>query len=903
LATPATLTEAVAMSQAPVRLLLVVPSPINDPNRLSLNAELAEINEALDQVRAPVDIVRLNPPTLGNLRFALATRAFQIVHVAAHAGTAGVELEDEDGTAIQVGDEQFAGLFADGQECLLVLNGCSTEALAHRIGRDAPDVTTLSIAGDLDRHDAMRLVGALYRHMFTDTPEHVARNAADSLRRRREQDQLSPVRVRGLHADRKIANVQLGIDRPTYYPCTQPSNLTSRHIRVVDRVAELLRIHELFFGESVNGPFSALVGIPGSGKTTVAQTAADHYGWRFPHGTGWISLRGGFSITDLQQAFGWTTAPATVSPVAQAARRLSSGRHLLILDDMEEAEPEAIAEVRALLSNWDTALGGRAMLVFHTRRMDIQDLIGANWVTIKELPADAASDLMIACLGGPENTRRTLGGDVSEASRLCLGHPKTIESTASLLQLGQRWTDLKTDLQQLTGGGALAVNDEMLGRVIFRLEARVPAVRDLLDAWTVIDDGCRESVWRRLAVVNSADASAKAQLDAALGALHGASLIDRYDLAADSRCVMHPLLVAHLRRRHEGMSRQRTRELVKIQLAEQAKLATLEDYPAGEAANIRRVLRLAHGLGMHPDIVRYGIAVAGDGQRVLVRHGPWQLARDVLDLAVEAAEAEADDGQLARFLLARGTVEYRLADFPAASESYEMAASRSAAAGNPTLQMLALRGSGQLHYRAGDLDQAERVYERARELAADDPDTADIDHQLGKVAYRRGQFAAARELFQRVCDVRRQAGRVRDLAKTLHELARIEQALGDQHAARALYEEALELERRVKDSVTEQATLFQLGRLALAEGRISDAERLFAESRSLSEELGDEVWIIHADYGQALLAYARQEYPSALTKAQIALEKSQEMHIGLSTEIREWMALVPSLPGEAARGN
>src|SRR5262249_19067681 len=149
-------------------------------------------------------------------------------------------------------------------------------------------------------------------------------------------------------------------------------------------------------------------------------------------------------------------------------------------------------------------------------------------------------------------------------------------------------------------------------------------------------------------------------------------------------------------------------------------------------------------------IVKYGVTVAGDGQRVLVRHGPWQLARDVLDLAVEAAEADADDEQVAQFLLARGTVEYRLADFPAASQSYEMAASRSAAAGNPTRRMWALRGRGQLLSRAGDRDQAERVYERARQLAADDADTADIDHQLGKVAYRRGQFAEARELLRRV---------------------------------------------------------------------------------------------------------------------------------------------------------
>ena len=141
MATPVTLTQALAVSHAPVKLLLVVPSPINDANRLNLSAELAESNAALELIRAPVDIVRLNPPTLGSLRLALATQAFDIVHVAAHAGPAGVELEDDDGTAILINEDQFADLFGGHRKSLLILNGCSTEALADRIGRDAPSPT------------------------------------------------------------------------------------------------------------------------------------------------------------------------------------------------------------------------------------------------------------------------------------------------------------------------------------------------------------------------------------------------------------------------------------------------------------------------------------------------------------------------------------------------------------------------------------------------------------------------------------------------------------------------------------------------------------------------------------------------------------------------------------------
>lgn len=887
MAASATLTEALIASRAPVRLLLVVPSPVNDPRRLNPEAELAEINAAFGLTRAPVDIIRLNPPTLDNLRAALATRAFDIVHVAAHAGQAGIEMEDDDGTAVHVSDERFALLFAGYRDSLLVLNGCSTEPLANRIGRDAPGVTTLSVAPDLHHRDALRVLGAIYRHVFSDTPQGLAIGAAEMLRSRGSLGVGSPIRARGGRSDQMPFDVQLGVAGPAYYPCAPPSSVPVHQKKVVDRVTEMLRMHDLLTDDSASGPYIGLVGIPGSGKTTLVQMAASHYGWRFPHGTGYVSFRGGSRTLDLSQAFGWRRS-ANVTSVTQAAMRLSRGRYLLILDDMDEAGAEAVADVKTLLGAWNTALGGRAVLVFHTRHADLQSLVGANWITVRELPIDAASDLLVARLGGPENTQRAVGPDFAEASRLCLQHPGTIESAASLLQLGQRWADLKTDLQQLTGEGAVAVNDEMLGRVIARLEARAPAVLDLLDAWAVLEDSCQESVWRRLAVADSAGGGAvKAQLDLALGELQGASLVDRFDVGDDSRCVMHPLLVGHLRHRHAALSEQRTRQLIQAQLSEQARMSSAEDYPGGETGNMMRVLELAQRFGMNDDIVAFAVAAVGDPQRPLPRHGPWQLARQVLAVAVDAAESTGDDILAARFLIVTGATEYRLASFTIAKEAYERAAAL--AAGDPPLRMRALKGTGQVLYRLGGLDEAERIYLQARSLADDELTEADIDHQLAKIAYRHGELPKARLLLERTRVARRAAERVRDLAKTLHELGRVEHAAGDLVAARILYEEALDLERQANDPVTEQATLFQLGRLALDDGRVQDATRLLDASRRLSDDLKDEIWIVHADYGQALLAHANGDHVAALDMGRTAMRKSATMQIGLAAEIAAWL--------------
>ncbi|MGH3998550.1 MAG: tetratricopeptide repeat protein, partial [Pseudonocardiaceae bacterium] len=476
-------------------------------------------------------------------------------------------------------------------------------------------------------------------------------------------------------------------------------------------------------------------------------------------------------------------------------------------------------------------------------------------------------------------------------TRLLLGHPKTIEYAASLLQLGQPWADMRDDLVRLSGEGPLAVNDEMLSRVITLLERRAPAVRDLLDAWLVFEDSARESVWRKIAVNSGADQrSVKAQLDAALNELHGAALIDRHGQAGDTRCIMHSLLVAHLRRRHAMLSEEKMRELVQTQLIEQARLAREDHYPAGESGNIRRVVQVAERLGLWRNLVDYCVAVVGQQGLPLVRRGPWALARELLDAAVRAAAECADQEWQARFLLVRGTVEYRLAAFESAARAYEQAAALADAAGARSLRLQALRGVGQVHYRTGDLLAAERLYHTARILAEDDESSmADIDHQLAKILYRKGRLNEARDLLTRVRATRERSGHDRDLAKTIHEQARIEHVAGQGERARALYEEALRLERQVKDPVMEQATLFQLARLALDRGSTAEAQDLFSDSRRISEELGDQVWIVHAQFGQALLDWDQGNRDSALQQGKTALSESRKLRIGLTAEIQEWL--------------
>ena len=888
---PVTLTEALASGENQIRILLVTPSPVNDQNRLQPEAELREIYGVLGQLRIDVDVIRLNPPTVENLRFALATRKFDIVHIATHGDASGIDFEEIDGRAIRLSVEKLGELF-QGLECLLILNSCSTEPFGDELARVSPDVTTISIGGGVIRSAALRVIHTIYNLLFAGfSAERVAQEATRRLREL--SDAQAEVRATGRNARSKAFNLALGAGRPSYYSCMPRTNVQPRHMPIFDREREIFRLHEAL---SDGGPYIGLVGITGNGKTTLIKSAVARYGWRFTDGIGYISLRTDLSLIKLAEIFDWTNL-RTESTDQEISVRLSDGRYLLIFDDAEDASTETMQEILSLLNEWDTSLGGRAIIVLHTQRAEFVDVIGTNWIQVEGLPADAARELMESCLGSKEQAKKALGSDLEVIPDLCFGHPKTIESTASRLQLKERWSDVKEDLLRLNGQGPLSVNDEMMSRVIDRLEHNIPAVRELLDAWAVFEDRCRESAWREVAARRVGDPEQQRHtFDAALRALQGATLIERYDEDEEARCLMHPLLVSHLRRRHALLSREKLGDLVEAQLSLETSLASALRYPAEESGNVRRALKLARELQLWPAVLEYCDKVAGQSYLPLLRGGPWPLARDILDLAVEAASFLKDRVKEACFLMVRGMVEYRLAELSKAESAYMAASELSSEIDEDSIKLAALWGIGRVRYRMGDFDGARDIYLKAKAEAGDQDEVtvADVDHELGKVLYRNGELQGARELFLKAREVRERVGKSRDLARSLHELGRVEHAAGELAAARALYTEALELERQDNDPVTEQATLFQLGRLGIDEGRVEEAERSFKMSQKVTDRLGDKIWLAHAQWGRALLSYAVGDIESALEQARLALAQAQRLQIGLAAEIEEWVIGITS---------
>lgn len=127
-----------------LRVLVVLAGPIashlpgtREPARLNLRAEWKRLAEAVRASRAPIALIRLSPPTLDALRWALGPRAVEqglaphVVHFTGHGWKEGLLFEDELGRSQPVQAEALVEVFRQAGVRLGVFNACETAAEAY----------------------------------------------------------------------------------------------------------------------------------------------------------------------------------------------------------------------------------------------------------------------------------------------------------------------------------------------------------------------------------------------------------------------------------------------------------------------------------------------------------------------------------------------------------------------------------------------------------------------------------------------------------------------------------------------------------------------------------------------------------------------------------------------------
>jgi predicted ATPase/class 3 adenylate cyclase len=220
----------------------------------------------------------------------------------------------------------------------------------------------------------------------------------------------------------------------------------------------------------------------------------------------------------------------------------------------------------------------------------------------------------------------------------------------------------------------------------------------------------------------------------------------------------------------------------------------------------------------------------------------------------------------------------------------------------------ALSGAGYLAWRQGDYAAARALLEESLTISRELGDKSGIAKSLlglGSVALLQGDNAAARPLYEQSLAIRRELGDKWGIATSLNNLGNMALFQGDYAAAQALLEESLTISRDSGGQWGIATSLTLLGAIALIRGDDTAARALSEESLTISRELGD-MWNIA--YSLNILGYvasnegddaaARALYGESLT---IARELGNKRGIAYSLDAFISLAYQERQPARAAR--
>jgi predicted ATPase len=288
-------------------------------------------------------------------------------------------------------------------------------------------------------------------------------------------------------------------------------------------------------------------------------------------------------------------------------------------------------------------------------------------------------------------------------------------------------------------------------------------------------------------------------------------------------------------------------------------LETIREYAAerldgeGDAESVRR----RHA--------RYYLALAEQGVRVI--HGGdqalwWRRVEDDhgnLRAALGWAEATGDielelelGNALWSFWLVYGYATEGRARF-------DSMLARADGASEPA-RAAALHGAGALAYRLGDFASAREHFERSLELhrkLGDELGVARLTGELGNTAVAEEEYDGALALYEQAVAGFRAAGQLSRVAVVTSNMGAVANMQGNYDRGRRLLEEALALQREHDDDEGAAVSLHNLARVDLRTGRVEPAAARLRESLEIVERLNYREVIAHCVEGFAEICTSR----------------------------------------------
>ncbi|WP_369205721.1 BTAD domain-containing putative transcriptional regulator [Streptomyces sp. PU-14G] len=735
--------------------------------------------------------------------------------------------------------------------------GCHAEAVS--------ELTALTAAHPLRERLRELLMLALYRSgrqaealaVYADTRRLLADELGVDPR-----PELSELQQRILEADDELTYQadEPPADGPTV---TRPAQLPATVADFTGRTSFVAELgDQLAQAEGTVMAVSAVAGIGGVGKTTLAIHVAHAAADRFPDGQLYVDLQGaGAAPADPEAVLGSflralgvadSAIPSGVEDRSALFRSLLAGRRVLaLLDNARDA-----AQVRPLLPG----AAGCAALV--TSRVRMVDLAGAHLVDLDVMSPDEALALFTRIVGEERVlAEREAAMDVVAA---CGFLPLAIRIAAARLSARRTWT---------VSILAAKLGDER--RRLDELQAGDQAVGATFELGYGQLEGEQARAFRLLGLAEGPDIS----LDAA------AALLDRSQ--EDAEDLLESLVDTSLLE-SAAPRRYRFHDLVRLfaracaERDEQppsecdAALRRLLDFYLATARNYYVLERPAESLVHHLETTQHpGLTFADHGAAI-----EWLFAESSCFLACAAQMASGPTLRPAVDLLMATSA---LAEAGSYGRQYEQGAHSvkrvAQEVGDAHAEARARSVLTGMHLATGRFDEADEEASAAGPLGHEAGDPISASYALndrGLVANYQSRPLDAERFLDAALQAFRSYGNKPAEASALCNLSRVHTVLGKTDTAISLAEQALDIHDHLSASMRRATTLYALGIALTTADRLPDAEKNFSEALRLFQQSRQRLWegMAYFRLGEVRLAAHQPANAAGLAEQAMAILRS-----------------------------
>lgn len=856
------------------RVLTIAARPLNVPELPDI-ADVAALVNGLQQVDAPVFIRFLQPPTVEQLRAALADN-WDVIHFDGHGAATDeggvLAFEKEDGTVQEFSAREFAEMLAQCQHppALVILSACESasgdgDGLAGVVARAGVRRTSARAVIGTRESVTVDWTMALMRPLYAAlgrgyTIREAFEHARPALRSVRNPISETPAHeLAALIGDGGNARLCDGAAR---------GEAVMEYARLIGWVAPF---QGRFVGDYVEGAtpqgrkglitqtlrallkdrkLVSLTGTGGIGKSTLAAMVAQRIAWRFPGGVFWIDgrdyLATGMPLDAVLDAFAHVYGEELLKQSTARKRELvlnymSDVRRscLIVVDNADVATREVMRFVSELPT--------RSAALLTTR--EAPEARGTV-ITLQAMSQHESLRFLVSAIGERTDDAFWHGeigeeekGQLVEMARLLDGHPLALLQAASLVvseglrrafDIVRKHPAQGKELNERFDFSYIPLSDAQK-----KLLHRLAAFAVDFDEMTLVNVCTNE---------NFVEGDARLdEWETDLRVLRNKSLVEQFDFSEDYRRFrLHPVMRDYVRVKAGNAMRMEDSHVARFFVALVGSLRNRinSTETALVALGIADLERL-NLLGTQEMLFESGewdevISIAYRMGDLLDRTGRWAEWRRVLELGVKAAKEVAKKNESAEFTHNLGSISSRIGDYGDAEMRYMEALRLKRERGDQVGVAKVLHELGVLAYSTENYSEARRLFDESltinRELGEQESAALNL-WGLALIATHQGDLREAREIYVEVLDTFEKLNSKKNVAGVIHQMGMLAMATGDNAEARRLHDKSLMMRRTLGDREGVALSTGQLGRLAVLEKDFVTAVQLWAEALHTFEEL------------------------------------------------------------------